>query len=225
MTTRKRGSTFIAALFSAALLLGAGATAHALSYSTTLDGASCASCFGNDYTLTVTEVSSNPGITTYDVLYSVDTATDSSQLNNYINAVAFKVSNFADIDTAPTVSGVPFFTTVILDGLSASACGSGGPSGFICSGSSGLGALVDGSTYDWTFSGLKLKTGTLFTDVTDWSIKALYVDGTGKQTGITSENGVVPVPGTLLMFGLGFALLIGWHYRSRHRMGRAGFAA
>lgn len=36
---------------------------------------------------------------------------------------------------------------------------------------------------------------------------------------ITNVSGnAVPVPGTLLLFGLGFALFMGWHYRSRRRV-------
>ena len=224
MRERRRGYTLVAAVFVIALLLGAGTTAHALSYSTTIEGASCLTCFGSSYTLTVNEISSGGGNSTYNVLYSVNT-TGYNGSGDYLNSVAFKVSNFGDIVTAPTVSGVTGFSgTAQFAGIDASGCSGGGTSGFLCAQSSGLGVNVPNGTYNFAFNGLVLKTGTLFTDVSGWSIKALYGvsdNGTFKQAGITSENGVVPVPGTLLMFGLGFALFIGWHY---HRSGRVMIA-
>lgn len=43
---------------------------------------------------------------------------------------------------------------------------------------------------------------------------------------ITKMSGnAVPVPGTMLLFGLGFSLFIGWHYRWRRRIGPVGAAA
>ena len=207
----------VAALAGVAFLLGVGATAQAISYSTTIQGASCLnnSCFGNVYTLSVAEVSSGAVNTTYNVTYSVNTTNYSGQ-GTGLDAIAFKVSNFNDIVTAPSVAGVSSFSSpAVLDGLSAGGCGTGGTSGFICSASSNTGGVaVPNGTYTFNINGLVLKTGSLFTSVGDWSIKALFVDSTGQQAGITSEKGAVPVPGTLLLFGLGFALFIGWHHRA-----------
>ena len=207
-----RAVPLVGILFGVALFLTGNTPAHALSYSTTIGGATCLTCFGSVYTLNVQEVGSGGGNTTYNVTYSVDTS-GYSGAGTGLDAIAFKVSTFNNIVTAPSVAGVASFSTpAILDGLSAGGCGSGGNSGFICSQSSNTGGVaVPDGTYTFNINGLVLKSGSLFADVTEWSLKALYVDGTGKQAGITSENGVVPVPGTLLMFGLGFAVFAGWH--------------
>jgi len=221
MNNAKVRSRVVAAVASVTLLLGTGSLAHAVSYSTTIGGATCLSCFGSVYTLSVNEVGSGGGNTTYNVTYSVDTS-GYSGAGTGLDAIAFKVSNFNDIVTAPTVSGVATFSTpAVLDGLSAGGCGAGGTSGFICTASSNTGGVVvPNGTYTFNLNGLVLKTGQLFTDVTNWSLKALYVDSDGRPAGITSENGVVPVPGTLLLFGLGFAAFAGWHRCGGSRISR-----
>jgi hypothetical protein len=202
---------------SAAFLLGAAATAQAVTYSTTIGGSGCLSCFGSVYSLGVQEVGSGGGNTTYNVTYSVNTTNYSGQ-GTGLDAIAFKIANFNNIVTAPTVAGVGTFSSPsVLDGLSANGCGSGGTSGFICTQSSNTGGVaVPNGTYTFNINGLVLKTGTLFTNVSEWSLKALYVDSTGKQAGLTSENGSVPVPGTVLLFGLGFSLFVMWRHGSKH---------
>lgn len=48
----------------------------------------------------------------------------------------------------------------------------------------------------------------------------------GGPEGSFEGTGKVPVPGTLLLFGVGFAVFAGWHYyRSRHQVGSVGVAA
>lgn len=50
--------------------------------------------------------------------------------------------------------------------------------------------------------------------------------GDGHGNLLSTTVPAVPVPGTLLMFGVGFALFAGWHYyRSRQRLGPVGLAA
>lgn len=213
---RPRGlSKFVAALFSSALLLGAGATAYALSI-TYNDGNGCGSstCFGSEYTLESTYlVPTNQ--------YRFDLSIDTSGFNNNppatgLDGVAIKVvanENYIVIDSFS--SSAASFSSAGELGLNANGCGGGG-GGFICAQSSNLGgvAVPNGtSTYTWLTT---ISDGKFFSNVNDWSIKALYVDSAGNGRGLTSATGGVPVPGTLLMFGLGFALFLGWHYyRSR----------
>ena len=201
---KKMGSTFLGAVLSTVVVLGLGSTAHALS--TTIGGASCASCFGSVYTLDVVSGGGN----LWNVTYTVNTTNYSGQ-GSGLDAIAFKITaNSTNIlSTSITSQPATFSDPLIVGGLSAGGCGSG-PAGFICSQSSNLGGVaVPNGTYTFQY-GVTLTAGTLFGNVTDWSIKGLYVDSTGKQAGLTSEKGV-PVPGTSLLFGVGMALFAGWH--------------
>ena len=201
---RKMGSTFLGAVLGAVVLLGVGSTAHALS--TTIGGATCASCFGSVYTLSVVDSGT---ANLWNVTYSVDT-TNYSGAGSGLDAIAFKITdNSSNILNTTITSQPPTFGSLTLGGLSAGGCGSG-PAGFICSSSSTLGGVaVPNGTYTFQY-GVTLAAGTLFGNVTDWSIKGLYVNSAGEQRGITSEHGV-PVPGTSLLFGVGMALFAGWH--------------
>ena len=201
---RKMGSTFLGAVLGAVVLLGVGSTAHALS--TTIGGATCASCFGSVYTLSVVDSGT---ANLWNVTYSVDTTNYSGQ-GSGLDAIAFKITdNSSNILNTTITSQPPTFGSLTLGGLSAGGCGSG-PAGFICSQSTNLGGVaVPNGTYTFQY-GVTLAAGTLFGNVTDWSIKGLYVNSAGEQRGITSEHGV-PVPGTSLLFGVGMALFAGWH--------------
>jgi len=210
---RRRVLAGVGMVFGAAFLLGTGAIAQA-AYTTTIGGVSCATCFGSIYTLTVTQDGAAGVNTTYDVEYKVDTSSYTGT-GSGLDAVNFKIATFDNIVSIGSVTGEASFAgAAILDNISANGCGSGGNSGFVCADSSNLGGVsVPGGTYTITFNDLVLKTGSLFTNTSEWSIRALYVDETGKQAGITSESGrQVPVPGTLLMFGVGFGLLLMWRH-------------
>jgi hypothetical protein len=201
---RKMGSTFLGAVLGAVVLFGVGSTAHALS--TTIGGSTCASCFGSVYTLSVVD----SGTTNlWNVTYTVDTTNYSGQ-GSGLDAIAFKITdNSSNILNTTIQSQPPTFGSLTLGGLSAGGCSSG-PAGFICSQSTNLGGVaVPNGTYEFKY-GVTLAAGTLFGNVTDWSIKGLYVNSAGEQRGITSERGV-PVPGTSLLFGVGMALFAGWH--------------
>jgi hypothetical protein len=198
------GSTFLGAVLGAVVLLGVGSTAHALS--TTIGGATCASCFGSVYTLSVVDSGT---ANLWNVTYSVDTTNYSGQ-GSGLDAIAFKITdNSSNILNTTITSQPPTFGNLTLGGLSAGGCGSG-PAGFICSQSTNLGGVaVPNGTYTFQY-GVTLAAGTLFGNVTDWSIKGLYVNSAGDARGLTSEHGV-PVPGTSLLFGVGMALFAGWH--------------
>src|SRR5687767_1287300 len=201
---RKMGSTFLGAVLGAVVLLGVGSTAHALS--TTIGGATCATCFGSVYTLSVVDSGT---ANLWNVTYQVDTTNYSGQ-GSGLDAIAFKITDkSSNILNTTITSQPPTFGSLTLGGLSAGGCGSG-PAGFICSSSSNLGGVaVPNGTYTFQY-GVTLAAGTLFGNVTDWSIKGLYVNSAGEQRGLTSEHGV-PVPGTSLLFGVGMALFAGWH--------------
>lgn len=201
---RKMGSAFLGAVLGAVVLFGVGSTAHALS--TTIGGATCASCFGSVYTLSVVDSGT---ANLWNVTYSVDT-TNYSGAGSGLDAIAFKITDNSSNILNTTITSQPAtFGSLTLGGLSAGGCGSG-PAGFICSSSSNLGGVaVPNGTYTFQY-GVTLAAGTLFGNVTDWSIKGLYVNSAGDARGLTSEHGV-PVPGTSLLFGVGMALFAGWH--------------
>jgi hypothetical protein len=223
----KGASKFVAALFSAALLFGAGATAHALSITySDLNGCGGSTCFGSVYTLASTSLGSNQ--------YQFDLSINTSGFNNPpatgLDGVAIKVvANANDIVINSFSSSAASFISAGELGLNSNGCGGGG-GGFLCASSSLNGgvAVPDGTyTFQWLTT---ISDGKFFSNVNDWSLKAQYVvldrNGIEQGRGLTSASGgAVPVPGTLLLFGLGFALFIGWHYRSRHRVSSVGVAA
>jgi hypothetical protein len=211
---RRQGARSIAMVLGAILLFGLGSTAHALS--TTIGGAGCASCFGSVYTLDVAHGGGNLWNVTYTVNTSGYTGAGSG-----LDAIAFKIANEANILGVSVTSQPATFTGAPLPigSLAAGGCNGGSTGGFICSSSSNVGGLtVPNGTYQFKY-GVNLAAGSLFGSVTDWSIKALYVNSSGDARGLTSENGV-PVPGTSILFGPGFALFAGWRHRYSRRSAR-----
>ena len=207
MRTRKKLATFLAALFGAALLFGAGTTAHALSITyNDANGCGGSTCFGSVYTLVSQSLGSNQ--------YQFDLTIATSGFNNNppasgLDGVAIKVvSQDSDIVINNFSSSAASFASAGELGLNANGCGGGG-GGFLCAASSLTGGVpVPNGTY--TFQRLTtIQPGQFFTNVNDWTIKALYVNSDGEGRGLTSASGGVPVPGTSLMFGLGVALFLG----------------
>ena len=213
MRTRKKGAAFLSTLCGAALLFAAGTTAQAASI-TFSDGSGCggSTCFGSVYKL---EVLSGGSSNVWNVNYTVDTS-GYTGAGTGLDAIAFKITDNTSnvVSTSITSQPASFSNPLIVGGLSAGGCASGA-AGFICSQSSNPGGVaVPNGTYSFQY-GVTLGSGALFGDPNQWSLKALYVDATGKQAGLTSaQGGSVPIPGTSILFGVGLASLIGWH-RSR----------
>ncbi|HSQ90789.1 MAG TPA: hypothetical protein VLM19_01305 [Nitrospiraceae bacterium] len=221
-----RVSKFGAALFSAALLLGAGATAHAITF-TDANGCGGSTCFGSVYNLTSTSL----GGTQYRFDLSIDTSLFNKPEATGLDGVAIKVvanANDIAINSNGFSSNAASFSSLGELGLDSNGCGGGG-GGFLCASSSNVGGVaVPNGTY--TFQWLTTISDGKFKAENEWSLKALYValdrNGLEQGRGLTSASGAVPVPGTVLMFGLGFALFIGWqYYRSHHKVGSVGVTA
>jgi len=202
MRSGKTGAPILAALICAVLLLGVSTTAQAISF-----GPDCGAgnCFGSIYTLTTSLFGSTATTQTYDALLTINTAGYTGQ-GTGLDAAAVKIvapENFISVTGFNLTStfGAPTFV-----GLSANGC-SGGSGGFTCTQSSNLGGVtVPNGDYTFGFR-TTINTGTLLGE-NQWSIKALYVDSTGKQAGLTSVGGgvsSVPEPMSLMLLGLGLA--------------------
>jgi hypothetical protein len=200
-----------------ALVLGGilwltGTTAYAVTYGPDCGGGNC---FGSIYTLTSTLFGSTSTTETHDFTLSVNTANYNGP-GTGLDAVAIKtVSKSTDIVSSVLVPPPATFSAASVGGLSATGCGIGGSSGFTCTQSSNLGGVaVPNGTYAFTFRNT-IATGSLLNQ-NEWSIKGLYVHSDGQQAGLTSvTGGSVPVPGTLLLFGVGFAALIAWQWMDK----------
>jgi hypothetical protein len=204
-----------ALFFMTSVVFGTGTNAYAVSY-----GPDCGTgnCFGSIYTLTSTLFNSTSTTETHDFTLSVNTAGYNGP-GSGLDAVAIKtVSKSSDIVSSALIAQPGTFGAASIGGLSANGCGSVGSNGFACTQSSNLGGVtVPNGTYAFTFR-TTLASGALLAE-NEWSIKGLYVNTLGKQAGLTSvTGGSVPIPGTLLFFGAGFAGFIAWHRRgNQHR--------
>lgn len=177
-------------------------------------GPSCGSCFNSIYSLSYSTVSIGAVIDTYDVFVNINT-TSYNGSGAYINAVAPKIisSSYVSLQLLSAPASAPggsSWVTPIDGGVSAGACNGAG-SGFFCEQSNGLGAAVSNNSNSWSFR-VGVTHGTaLLTGTNQASLKALFVDSSGKQSGIFSENislttrnsGNVPEPGTIGMIGAG----------------------
>jgi hypothetical protein len=171
-------------------------------------GPSCGSCLGSSYTLTYA-TTANPDI--FDIFLVVNTTGFTNASTDTLKAVSLKlVSKNSDITSVSLLTAPSGFSATESGGLNAGGCsGSGG--GFFCSQSNTNGVPVAHSGDIYTFEWMLTLTspGSLMTGADADSVKALYLNATGKQNGITSEEitltktGSVPEPSTLLLLGTG----------------------
>jgi hypothetical protein len=99
--------------------------------------------------------------------------------------MAFKLANEASILGVSVTSHPLTFTGAPLpiDSLAVGGCNGGSTDGFMYSSSSNVGGLtVHNGTYQFKY-GVNLAAGSLLGSVTDWSIKALYVNSSGDAEG------------------------------------------
>jgi hypothetical protein len=179
-------------------------------------GSSCLTCDGAAYTLTYggSPISSTATTQTFQVTLNVN---DSSYTGggSFLNSVAIKVADPADVISASLFSAPAGFSLVPDTGLNAQGC-DGGSGGFLCAESSGNGVSVSGGSYNFVYR-VTVDTGTLFTGTDAASVKARYVDSDGNKVGdLLSENislqsgpqlchgmSPTPEPSSALMLGAG----------------------
>jgi hypothetical protein len=174
----------------------------------------CVTCLGSLYTLTYTgsPVMTTATTKTWRVTLTIDT-TDYTEkgTNRFIQAVSVSVGD-------PLVSG----SLVSAPGTLADWADQAGDQNNVgCTGSgtayycaqAQAGSLTvapaDGSTHSWVFD-LELANGDLATGPLAAAIKVNYINTVGAFRGQTNEDitlQVVPEPGTLVLVGLGGALL------------------
>jgi hypothetical protein len=166
------------------------------------------STLGVTYTVAFSTVATD----SYDVYLLVNTTTPSGSLtsSDFLNAVALKLlpqsSDYSSITLESVLmapapgTAVSSFTTPATpqtNGLNANGCAGGG-NGFFCDPANIVtGAPVDSTNDIYLFTWLVNTTaGNELTAGGSLSVKALYVDGNGKQVGITSQDATLTPGGS-----------------------------
>ena len=187
-------------------------------------GPNCGTCYGSTYTLNYLGLVGSTATTqTHQISLTIDATgfvEPTRQPNQYISAVAIKVSN--SVTNGSLVSGPGGIGNwqVKLSGLSANNC-SGSGSGFLCAEDPSPNAAqtnVANPVYTWVFQ-MTTPTGDLFTGVNAAHIKANYdpMGGTLVSEDITL-GGAVPEPTeiSLLLGGIGV-----WWWTRRRKLDTA----
>jgi hypothetical protein len=171
-------------------------------------GSTCASCADAAYTLTYSglPISSTNTTQTFRITLDVNDSAYNGG-GSFLNAVAIKVAPTADVVSA-TLFSAPAGFSLVPGGLGATGCG-GGADGYLCAQASGNGVSVSGGPYDFVYD-VTVDTGDLFTGTDASMVKALYVDGDGKKTGVVTSEDITlqsncdaPEPSSALMLGAG----------------------
>jgi hypothetical protein len=170
----------------------------------------CPSCQGGSYSLTYESTGGN----NYTITYAIET----SGYNGggvAINAVAVKpASAILSFSLISAPGGIGVWDTQGGQ-LNANGC-SGSGSGWVCSQSTGLGVAVPtNNTLTWQWA---ITATSLFTNLDEASVKALFVDSSGGKVGATVSNHItmtstddppgVPEPSTLAFGGIGALLCV-----------------
>ena len=175
------------------LTLAALVVLPALAYADPI-GPNCTSCDGGIYTLTWAgaPISTTATTETDQVTLTINTSGVSSFLTTAgftngpfaLNAVAIKIASSV---IAATLVSAPGTYNLVPGGISAGGCNGAG-SGFDCAQAVGLGAPL-GGILTFVFNET-IALGTAFTSPFAASIKALYVDATGRKAGSIVSEGI-----------------------------------
>lgn len=179
-------------------------------------GPDCGTCQGGVYDLSYSVISSAGGVDTLNLFLTVDTTAYTGG-GLFINAVAPKIASslisFSLLSAPESLSAGSTWNTVS-GGLNANGC-SGAGSGFLCTGSTSLGASTANSLNTWSWQ-VQIATGSLMGAEDESSIKVLYVNRSEAKIGdLVSEkisltprgNSEVPEPATFAIAGAGLIAL------------------
>jgi hypothetical protein len=199
------------------LFVGAFAVVMANANADPIGPPTCATCNGATYWLTYSGAAlpdADPNNETFRITLSIDTSGMAAAFYA-LDGAAIKVSATPNLVSATLVSAPGNLAewAIVAGGIDADGC-SGNGGGFVCADwvGAGVGTPV-GGLLTFVFD-MTVANGTLFTGLSQASIKAHYVDVNGRKIGdLTSENislqegggppQEIPEPQTLALLGLG----------------------